>query len=95
MLAEGDNYEKLKSNYKFDVEEFKNCLSYVIFVLNNPHYNNLGSVRRKFGSNKFHGVSGIKLGDFGVAYERLNGVIGYSDFSGSGKVEMDCKDRQF
>ena len=66
-----------------------------MFVLNNPHYNNLGAVRRKFSSSKFHGVSGMKLDDFGVVYERLRGVIGGPEVNDAGEGEVRFEDRQF
>jgi hypothetical protein len=86
LLGEGECYLELKSNYKFDQEEFKNCLGYVIFVLKNPHYNNLGAVRRKFSAAKFHGVSSMKFENLSVAYEKLNRFIGEVGSNGAGDV---------
>jgi hypothetical protein len=64
-------------------------------VLNNPHYNNLGAVKRKFGSAKFHGVSGMKFENLSLAYEKLNRFIGGSGSDGEGNVYAEVGNRQF
>ena len=95
LLAQGDCFPELKSNYKFDQEEFINCLGYVIFVLKNPHYNNLKAVGKKFSTAKFHGVSIMEFEDLNIADEKLNRFIGRVGSNGAGNIQAEVENHQF